>query len=121
VRYNECDPMNLAHHSMHAVWFEMARTELLRVHGITYREVEAAGVYLVVARLNVRFRQPARYDDALTVTVTEQPTGGIKLEHTYEIRRGGELLATGDTTLVCVDENGRPQAVPDWLSGGSQA
>jgi len=108
--------MNLAHHAMHAVWFEMARTELLRQLGITYREVEAAGVYLAVARLNARFRKPARYDDLLTITVTEQPTGGIKLEHRYAIRREGELLATGETTLVCIDAEGRAQQAPAWLS-----
>jgi acyl-CoA thioester hydrolase len=116
VRYHECDPMGLAHHSMHAVWFEMARTELLRQHGISYREVEEAGIYLVVARLNVRFRKPARYDDWLSITVTEKPDGGIKLQHGYEVRRGDELLATGETTLVCVDADGKPQPIPAWLA-----
>ena len=116
VRYCECDPMGVAHHSVFPVWFEMARTELLRRTGASYRDVEASGVYLVVARLNVRYRRPARYDDELTVRVETVPSGGIKLEHRYEVRRGEELLATGETTLVCVDEAGKPRAVPEALA-----
>jgi acyl-CoA thioester hydrolase len=116
VRYTECDPMGVAHHSVFAVWFEMARTELLRQQGARYRDVEAEGVYFVVARLNVRFRKPARYDDALAVTVQAEPVGGIKLEHSYGVRReDGTLLATGETTLVCVDADGRPQPVPETV------
>jgi acyl-CoA thioester hydrolase len=122
VRYCECDPMGLAHHSNFAVWFEMARTELLREQGATYREVEASGLYFVVARLNVRFRKPARYDDTLSIAVAEQPAGGIKLEHRYMVRDAtGALLATGETTLVCVDGDGRPQPVPEALLGRGDA
>ena len=47
VRYAECDPMRVAHHSVYATWFELARTELLRARGLAYRECEAAGVFFV--------------------------------------------------------------------------
>jgi len=39
----------------------------------------------------------------------------VKLEHEYEVRRDGNLLAAGATTLVCVDSDGRPQPVPGLL------
>ena len=39
VRYPECDPMNVAHHSAYAVWLELARTELLREQGLAYRDL----------------------------------------------------------------------------------
>ncbi|HKI17714.1 MAG TPA: thioesterase family protein, partial [Isosphaeraceae bacterium] len=48
VRYAETDRMGLLHHANYLVYFEMARTELLRQRGITYREVEDAGHYLVI-------------------------------------------------------------------------
>ncbi len=69
VRYAECDPQNVVHHASYPVWLEMARTELLREQGVVYRELEASGVMFVVARLSVRYRRPARYDDTLTVRV----------------------------------------------------
>ncbi|MEX0654336.1 MAG: thioesterase family protein [Phycisphaeraceae bacterium] len=116
VRYAECDPMNVVHHSVYPIWFELARTELLREQGGVYREMEQAGVFCVVARLNVRYRRPVRYDDELTVHVKALPGGGVKIEHAYEVRRGTELLTTAETTLVCVDSDGKLRPVPDALA-----
>ena len=113
VRYCECDPMGVAHHSAYPVWLEIARTELLRSQGQAYRDLEAAGVFLVVAKLSLRYRRPARYDEELEVAVVSLPTAGVKLEHRYEVRRGGELLATAQTTLACVDGKGKLRSVPD--------
>ncbi len=117
VRYVECDPQNVAHHSAYVIWLEMARTELLRVRGVAYRELEAAGVMFVVVRMNIRYRRPAFYDDVLDIHVRErtearEKSGGIKLEHEYEIRRGTEVLAKAETTLACVDRQGKLQRVP---------
>lgn len=115
VRYVECDPMGVAHHSAYPVWLEMARTELLRARGAVYRQLEERGVLFVVARLEVRYRRPARYDDQLTIAVSVAPSAGVKIEHAYEVRRGAELLATAKTTLACVDRDGRLQPVPTDL------
>lgn len=113
VRYQECDPMGVAHHSAYAVWFEMARTELLRRTGVSYREIEARGVFFVVARLNVRYHRPARYDDELEIRVRRTPGSAVKLEHAYEVHCDGRRLATAETTLACVDAEGRLQRVPE--------
>ena len=123
VRYSECDPMRVAHHASYPVWFELARTQLLREQGVAYRDLEEAGVFFVVARLSVRYRRPARYDDLLRVVVTAARSAGVKIDHRYEVRRveaGGreELLATGETTLACVDSEGRVRGVPEHLLGG---
>ncbi|MEM1446859.1 MAG: thioesterase family protein [Planctomycetota bacterium] len=126
VRYCECDPMNVAHHSTYAVWFEIARTELLRQRGSAYAEMEKAGVLFVVAKLSTRFRKPAYYDDELLVEVTVQQSAGVKIEHTYRVlrpRKEGdgdgdakpELIAVGETTLACVDRDGKLRPVPSTL------
>ena len=115
VRYAECDPMGLAHHGAYPVWLEMARTELLREVGTAYGELEAHGVYFVVTALSVTYKRPARYDDRLAVAVFLERATRAKLEHGYEIRRAGTLLATARTTLACVDADGRPRAIPEGL------
>lgn len=115
VRYSECDPMNVAHHSAYPVWMEIARVELLRAKGRSYADMERRGVYFVVARLNVRYKKPARYDDSIVIRCTAQPTAGVKIDHDYEIRRGDDLLATAATTIVCVDAEGKAQPVPKDL------
>lgn len=115
VRYCECDGMGIAHHSVYPVWFEIARTELLRAAGPSYAEIERQGIFIVVARLSMTFKRPARYDDQLQVTATLTDAGGAKLEHEYRVDRDGELLCIGATTLACVDPDGKPVRVPQAL------
>lgn len=122
VRYSECDPMGFAHHGAYAPWLEIARTELLRTSGVSYGELERTGVLLAVTRLEIRFRQPARYDDEVDVAVRVTGGGRARIDHTYEVRRvtpggaGDTLLATAESTLACIDGGGRPRALPEWMT-----
>ena len=115
VRYAETDQMGLLHHANYLVYFEQGRTELLRSQGVTYRDIEAQGFYLVLTKLQVRYRSPAFYDDLLTLRTTIVRTTLVKIEHQYELRRDGVLLADGQTTLGCVDQQGKVQPLPDSL------
>jgi acyl-CoA thioester hydrolase len=117
VRYNECDPMGVAHHTVYPVWFEMGRTELLRFSNtsLNYRDLEAQGFLLAVVSLNVKYKRPARYDDELALLTTLTEVGHVKIHHEYELARSGIVLATGSSTLACLDREGRPQQVPDVL------
>lgn len=122
VRYCECDPMGVAHHGAYVAWLEMGRTELLRASGVSYADLEAAGVFLVVARLEIRYRAPGRYDDEMMVETALTGGGRARLDHAYEVwrfQRGGAgkaaLLATATSTLACVDAEGRVRALPEWL------
>ena len=94
-RYCECDPMGVAHHATFPIWFEMGRTELLRETGVSYRELEAEGVFLAVVRLDVRYKSPARYDDQLILETRLGPVGRVKIEHEYTLRRDDVVVATG--------------------------
>lgn len=118
VRYVECDPMGLVHHSVYPIWFELARTELLREGWIAYSELEKAGTLIVVVKLEVSYKKPARYDDLIDISATVTKIGGVRIEHTYEVRRGHELLCTGTTTLACLDREGKLTAVPEALLAG---
>jgi acyl-CoA thioester hydrolase len=116
VRYAETDRMGLLHHANYLIYFEQARTELLRSRGITYKELEDRGYYLVVAKLDVKFRKPVHYDDLLTIRTTVTKASPVRLEHQYEVFRDAELCCVGTTTLGCVNKQGQIQHMPDWLS-----
>jgi acyl-CoA thioester hydrolase len=120
VRYAETDRMGLLHHANYLVYFEQARTELLRQMGRTYKDVEDAGFFLVLVKVEARYRQPARYDDLLTIRTTVTRTTPVRIEHEYQVRRGAELLAEGSSTLACVDRAGSLQAMPEWLIEAKQ-
>ena len=115
VRYVECDPMGVAHHTVYPVWFEMGRTEMLRSSGIQYAQLERDGVLLAVVTLEVKYKRPARYDDELQLTTTLVSCGHVKIEHRYELRCKDELLTTARTVLACLSRDGAPREVPDAL------
>jgi acyl-CoA thioester hydrolase len=118
VRYAETDRMGLLHHANYLVYFEQARTELLRDVGKTYKDLEDAGFFLVVAKMEVRYRLPAHYDDVLTVRTTVTKASPVRLEHRYEVVRAGAVICEETSTLDCVGRDGKLQAMPDWLTGG---
>lgn len=115
VRYAETDRMGLLHHANYLVYFEQARTELLRQYGASYKELEDQGYYLVIARAEIKYKSPAYYDDVLTIRTTVVRTTPVRIEHRYEVFRDGKLICEGMTTLACVDRQGQLQAMPRWL------
>jgi acyl-CoA thioester hydrolase len=117
VRYAEADRMGLLHHANYLIYFEQARIELLRSLGATYKDMEDQGYLLVITKFEVRYRRPARYDDLLTIRTTVVKTTAVRIDHRYEVFCDGNLLAEASSTLACVDREGRPQALPDFLRG----
>ena len=117
VRYAETDRMGLLHHANYLVYFEQARTELLRAGGRTYKDMEDGGYFLVVAKMEVKYRLPAHYDDVLTIRTTVTRTSRVRIEHKYEVLRAGTLLAEGFSTLACVGRDGKLREMPGWLTG----
>ena len=109
--------MGVVHHSCYFVYLEIARTESLRATGLTYREVEQGGVYLVVANAQCRFRAPARYDDELLVECEIARATAVRIDHNYVIRKVADksVIAEAQTTLACVDRQGVLTAMPDAL------
>ncbi|MCA9035183.1 MAG: acyl-CoA thioesterase [Planctomycetaceae bacterium] len=113
VRYSETDAMGFLHHSNYLTYFEIGRTELFRAQGGSYRRMEEMGHFLVVAKVNVHFRRPARYDDLLTLTTRIDRISPARIEHSYKLYRGEELLTEGNSVIACVDTNGQLQRIPD--------
>ena len=115
VRYAETDRMGLLHHANYIVYFEAARTEMLRAQGFSYRDIEDSGHFLVIVELTCKYKKPAYYDDLLTIKTVVEKVTHVKIVHRYEVRRDGLLLAEGQSVLACVDKEGRPRALPAAL------
>lgn len=118
VRYAETDQMGVAHHSSYLVWFEAARTELIRGRGRSYAEIEAAGWLLVVVEAHCRYRRPARYDEVLVVRSRVREVRGATLAFAYDVVRkvDGEIVADGYTVHAAVDRSGRARRIPEEIS-----
>lgn len=114
VRYYEADQMGIVHHSEYIRYLELARIEWMRALGLSYREMEEAGLLLVVADLNIKYRAPARFDDELVVEVSLQFMTAIRVVLDYVIRRpsDGAVVAEATTTLASVDRQGSLVVLP---------
>ncbi len=116
VRYTECDPMRVVHHSKYFVYFEMARTELYRANGGSHAKLEEAGQFFVVVRSDCHYIRPARYDDVIQVYVKVERVTHVKIIHKYEIRRDGELLTEAHLTLALIDRDGQVIPIPEEMN-----
>lgn len=115
VRYAEVDRMGLLHHANYLVYLEQARIDLLRSAGFSYKDLEDQGYYLVLTRVEIRYRRPAGFDDLLTIRVRVDRVTGARIDHAYEVRKGDDLLSEASTTLACIDKEGRPRSLPEFL------
>ena len=116
-RYAETDRGGVVHHSVYPVRFEMGRTELLRVNGVAYKDMEEAGVFLVIAELNIKYRQPARYDDKLELETSCSEVTAGRVKHIYKLTRcrDGVTLAEGLSVLACVNAQGKICRIPEFM------
>ncbi len=115
VRYQETDGQGRVHHANYLTWFELGRVELLRAAGHSYRELEAASLFLVVAEVAIQYYVPAFFDDVLRLRTTTVRAKGARIEHRYQVFRGQELLAEGQSTVACIDRSGPVRRLPAWL------
>lgn len=104
VRYGETDQMGRAHHANYLLYFEEARTAMMRALGVSYAETEKRGIGLPVRQTAVRYRNAAFYEDELAVVTRIERVGPASVTFTYRIVRPSDdlLIATGSTELASI-------------------
>lgn len=118
VRYAESDQMGVAYHANYLVWCEVGRTDLIRQLGMSYAEMEGRGVMLAVADAHLRYHASARYDDVVRIVTRLTGVRSRMVTFAYDLRRvdargkDAERLASATTTLVSIDREGKPTALP---------
>lgn len=117
VRYTEVDAMGYLHHSRFFQYFEIGRVELLRLNGHQYADLEKRGIFFVVARAECKFMAPARYDEIVELTTRVERQTLVRIDHVYELKRKGTLLASAKTTIACVDREGKLKEIPAEVLG----
>lgn len=105
VRYGETDQMGYLYYGNYALYYEVGRTDAIRDLGLTYKEMEASGIMMPVAEVNIKYIRPALYDDLITVkTIIKEIPDGPKISfHSELYNEKGKLLNVGVTTLAFFD------------------
>lgn len=115
VRYYETDAQGFVHHANYFKYLELARCEQLKASGYDYAELEQQGYLLVVSKIECKYRLPCRFGDTLRIWLRTERARGARIDHSYRIQRGGELIAEASSTLACIDRDGHVQRIPDFM------
>lgn len=124
VYLEDTDAQGVVYNASYVRFFERARTEWLRSRGIDHNELrESANIALVLSRIDVRFRAPAKLDDMLEVSAEVTELSAVRFVFEQSVRRaasdGGEALCLARAEVACVDSrNGKLRRLPaDFLNG----
>jgi acyl-CoA thioester hydrolase len=117
VNYSETDQMGFVYHANYLVWLDMARTEHLRRTGVTYKAMEEQGVFLAVTEAQIRYRQPARYDDLVRIRCWVRDVASRRVIFGYAVERTvtDELLATAETALIALNRRHALARIPEHV------
>ena len=115
VRYGETDQMGYMYYGNYAEFFEVARTEMLRSMGMTYKGMEEAGIMMPVLEMRCKYLKPARYDEEIRVKVIVAKFPGVRINFRYELyNEQDEFIHEGETTLAFIDmKRNRPCLPPE--------
>jgi len=116
VRFAETDAMGIVHHSRYLLYFEEARVAYLRHLGRPYSEMRKDGIEHAVLETFVQYRRPLRFDEVMEVHVLLAKVTRASFQLAYLITVDGDVRATGVTAHGCVNSEGRPVRMPEWLA-----
>ncbi len=118
VYFEDTDLSGIVYHANYLRFMERARSDMLRAVGVDQRAAaeNGEGVY-AIADLQIRYRRPAKLDDALVV---KSRVTGIRAAATVieqRIERDGEILTEAVVTAVLLSPDGRPKRQPvAWIN-----
>lgn len=114
VRYAETDQMGVVYYANYLVWMEVARVAYCRQAGFEYRDMEReSGAYLAVTEASCRYRSPARFNDTVRIVCRVTESRSRTVRFAYEMYRGAELLASGETLHTVTNAEGRMIRMPE--------
>lgn len=117
VRYAETDRMGFVYYGNYSTYFEVARVEMLRNLGVSYKELEDSGISLPVLEYRIKYLKPAFYDQLLTIETKIPVLPSARIRFEYETRNeNGDLLNIAETTLVFMNSQSlKPCAPPEFV------
>lgn len=113
VYFEDTDLTGVVYHANYLRYMERARSDMLRLVGINQRAAMEAGEgAYAVAALDIKYRRPARLDDALVVVshLTHLRAAAVCIHQ--RVMCGPEVLAEADVTAALVAPDWRPKRQP---------
>ena len=96
IYWEDTDAGGIVYHSNYLRFMERARTEMLRSLGFSQQQMKEAGeALIVVSKLEITYRKPAKLDDLLTVHTRVESLKHASVIFEQTITRGDEVITQG--------------------------
>lgn len=117
VYYEDTDGGGVVYHANYLKFMERARTEWLRHLGFEQTELKTHfGILFVVRKLEIQYKKPACFDDAIHVVSTVAKIQRCLFTFEQTIKRNDEILTKALVEVVCVDaEAFSPASIPESI------
>lgn len=118
VYFEDTDFSGVVYHARYLHFMERARSDMLARLGIDQRGAHEVGQgAYAVTTMNLKFRKPAHFDDALLVTSVATAVRGASCDIHQTVSRNGEVLVEAEVTAAFVSPDGRPVRQPaEWVA-----
>ncbi|WP_295181630.1 thioesterase family protein [uncultured Christiangramia sp.] len=121
VKFHECDPLRIVWHGNYLKYFEEGREDFCHTHGISYLDAERNGYATPIVSSSCEHKKPLSYGDKFTVETSFENAASAKMIFTYKIFKNEELICTGRTVQVFLDQNNElslinPEFYQAWKS-----
>ena len=120
INYEDTDAGGIVYYGNYLGYMERARNACLRELGFPLGElVNIHKLLFVVADVHIKYRQPARLDDELRITLAIKRAKGASIEFRQTVLRDTALLVEADLKLAIINsETFKPRKLPGFLKSG---
>ena len=117
IRYADTDQMGYVYYGRYANFYEIARVELFRKLGFSYKDLEDKGVGMPVIEMNSKFLLPVRYDEEVLIVTRIEDIPKSKISFTYKLFNSeGLIVNEAKTVLTFIDlKRKKPVRIPSEL------
>ena len=117
VRYSDTDQMGYVYYGRYASFYEVARVELFRSLGFSYKKLEEEGIGMPVIDMETKYILPIKYDEQIKINTIIENLPSSRISFKYEVyNQNNELANTAKTTLTFINlTNKKPVRIPAEL------
>ncbi len=117
IYYHDTDAGGIVYYANYLKYLEESRTEFLEQHGLSVRLFQERGLIYAVSQCSITYRSPARYGETITCDANLRKCTAVKLIFSQRIheKTTQRLIAEAEVTIVCLNKNFKPTALPDDL------
>ena len=118
VRYSDTDQMGYVYYGRYASYYEVARVELFRSLGFSYKNLEEEGIGMPVIDMDTKYLLPIKYDEEIIIKTRIEELPSSKIIFYYDIfNKKNNLANSAKTTLTFINlSSKKPVRIPKELS-----